>query len=190
MVFVTLFVAVRILAQAAPVPADLAEYLEEIKRSGASESARSALEMVATMVLGETILTFPKDAESGEYGMRYGNKTSSCPTRELSAEEKARLQADWDRRLQPVFRVLREAADKDLSGFVSTAEGSELRRVYEFGAYLSFLAEHETHDKARLCELLHVSPQRFDSSLASYRALVPKLYGMPGVTVPMVPAEL
>jgi hypothetical protein len=172
------------------MPPDLAAHIEELKKNGATESAYGDLLMIAGILVGDTILSFPKDPITGEYGMSYRNKVSYCPRPGLPSSELATMRAEAEKRIRPVLDRLRKIADADHSGFVSTAEGSHLRRVFEFGARLAAVAEHEGHEQPQLQKILHVSPEDFASLLSSYRELVVRLADLHGLSIPVVPASL
>jgi hypothetical protein len=151
-------------------PPDFLAYVEEIRRAGATEEAKSALRMVAGMLVGDGVIEFPKDPETGLYGRSY--RSTTCPAAGLSKEAREKLVADINARLEPVFERLKQFADTDHSGFVSTREGWQVRSTFEFGAELAALVPNEGRDKTRLCKLLHVTPAEFDQRLSAYRALV------------------
>ena len=134
---------------------------------------------------GDTLLQFPKDADSGEYGNSYMN--TSCVKPGLSTQELAQLRKDAEDRTRPVLKVLRSVADSDSSGFISSTEGWALRRNFEFGAKLAFLVEKEGKDKERLLKLLHVTPAEFDSQLAAYSRLVTAFSSTPVRFLPPPP---
>ena len=185
-----LTVTVVLLAQMASTlpadPPDLVAYVEKVRSAGATEDAQGSLHMVAGIITGDTLLQFPKDADSGEYGNSYMNTACSRPG--LSTQELARLRKDSEDRARPVLKVLRSAADADASGFISSAEGWALRRNFEFGAKLAFLAEKEGADRERLLALLHVTPAEFDGQLAAYSRLVAAFSGTPVRFLPPPPA--
>lgn len=179
-----------LLSQALSIPPDLAAHIEELKKNGATERAYGDLLMVAGILVGDTILSFPKDPSTGEYGMSYRNRVSYCPRPGLPRSELASMSTEAEQRIRPVLDRLRKIADADHSGFVSTAEGSYLRRAFEFGARLADVAEHEGYEQPRLREILHVSPEDFASLLSSYRELVVRLADLHGLSIPVVPASL
>ena len=184
-----LTLTVVLLAQmASSVPADppdLVAYVEKVRSAGATEDAQGSLHMVAGIMTGDTLLQFPKDSDSGEYGNSYMN--TSCPKPGLSTQELAQLRKESEDRTRPVLKVLRTVADSDTSGFISTAEGWALRRNFEFGAKLAFLVEKEGKDRERLLKLLHVTPEEFASKLAAYSRLVAAFSGTPVRFLPPAP---
>lgn len=144
-----------------PVPADIsAHMMEEVRRAGMTESSRSDLLMVAGIMVGGTVVEFPSDPATGGYGRAY--RSTSCPAPGLSAQARAKLAREVAVRREPVIKRLREVADTDRSGFVSTSEGWELRRTFEFGVQLAALVSREGTDRAKLCKLMNVSPAEFE----------------------------
>lgn len=182
--------ATLVLAQATPVSADLAAYIEEIRQSGCTESASSELQGVADILVGGTVLTFPKDPSGQTYGNSYRSSEDSCPLPGPSSPKPEALRTDRERTRRAVLSRLRVVADTDHSGFVSTIEGSHLRRVYEFGAKAAFLTSQEGKKKADLLNLLHVSESELGSLASEYRALAASLSGLLNLTLPEIPAEL
>ncbi len=180
--------ALLFLAQVPSLPCDLADYIEEIQRSGATESARGNLDIIARILVGETILTFQEDAESLQVGARYSN--AFCFKPGMSPEELSLAREASRRKTAPVLAVLRRAADTDQSGFVSTKEGVELRRIFEFGVKLAFVSTGGRSDKAERSRLLEVSESEFETCLKSYQQLSSGLARIPDITIPQVPAAL
>ncbi len=183
MLGVLILLAAPIAGAAPPQPADFVAYMEEARRAGMTEDARDNLNMVAGIMVGSTVVEFPRDPASGGYGRAY--RSTSCPAPGLSAEARAKLDREWAARREPVVTRLREVADADRSGFVSTREGWELRRTFEFGVQLAALVPREGADRARLCKLMNVVPAEFDQRLAAYAALV---RAFAGLEVPFLPA--
>lgn len=176
MLSILLVIAGQVAVAPTPDPPDLAAYIAEVRAAGATEDAQGALEMVTSIIAGDSLLEFRK-GESGEYGNSYSNATCMKPG--LSSEEMASLRKEAADRRAPVLKALRHFADTDGSGFISSKEGWSVRRTFEFGAKLSFLVEKEGRDKDRLCKLLHVGASEFDASVERYSALVKALAGVP-----------
>ncbi len=166
---------------APPMPADLAAYVEEIRAAGMTGEARSSLLAVSTAISGENTITFPKDAASGQYGNHY---RSNGVYHRPSAEELARMRqiaADRERLVTPRLRAL---ADRDGSGFVSTREGSEFRRMFEFGLKAAFIISAENPSLERLCTLLNVTPSEASVLAAEYERVRSDLADVATVPIP------
>jgi hypothetical protein len=182
-----LFLAVSPLLATPPAqPPDFLAYIDEIRKAGASEDAQAQLRGVASIMVGNSIIDFPKDPVTGRYGKSY--RSTSCPAPGLSREAREKLLADAAARVEPVFKRLREFADTDHSGFVSTREGWEVRLTFEFGAELADLLPQEGKDKAKLCKLLNVTSSEFDQRLKAYRSFVEWFANMKVRYLPPVPA--
>mgnify|MGYP001767637750 CR=1 FL=1 len=176
MIPILLVIAGQAAAAPMPDPPDLAAYIADVRAAGATEDAQGALQMVASIIAGDSILEFHK-GDSGEYGNTYS--TATCVKPGLSKEELATLRKEAADRRAPVLKALRLFADGDGSGFISSKEGWSVRSTFEFGAKLSFLVDKEGRDKDRLCKLLHVGASEFDASIERYSALVKALAGVP-----------
>ena len=182
-----LLAATPLVATPPAPPADFLAYVEEVRQAGATETARSELVMVASIMAGTSVFEFRKDPQTGSYYQSY--RSTSCPAPGLSAAERQKLFAEITARVEPVLKRLRAFADTDRSGFVSTAEGWEVRRTFEFGAELAALVPQEGTDRATLCKLLHVTPAEFDRRLEAYNALVRWFAGTEVRFLPAVPAS-
>jgi hypothetical protein len=75
---IALPVLFALLHLAAPqqLPCDLEAYIEEIKQAGATEGAKGSIDMVVSIMVGDELLEFPKNSETGEYGNSY--RSASC----------------------------------------------------------------------------------------------------------------
>jgi Tfp pilus assembly protein PilP len=112
-------------------PPDLASYLNQIRATRMSEGAASALRMVASLRSGQTLLEYQKDGDSGRYWPSYAS--TSCPNPKVDLAEAKRRAETLERQIEQGIEALRPIADLDHSGFVSTQEGDDFRRVVEFG---------------------------------------------------------
>lgn len=188
MLATALVISLVLLPQDVDIPADQAAYIQQIRDSGMTEDARSAIEMVAAILVSDTILSFPKDEKSGEYGNSYSS--ASCLKPGLPQSEVARIRQEQVQKRAPVIARLKSIADSDCSGFVSSKEGWELRSVVQFGLKLAFLVKAEGPDIAKLQKLLHVSPGAFSAKLTAYRLIVAQLSDIPSVYMPSIPLSL
>jgi hypothetical protein len=169
------FLAVQSLERAAP--ADFTTYVEEIRAAGATEFAQSDLEGTAAVLVGQTIVDFPMEDDGTYMGMSY--RSSVCPPPGLSAADREKWEENVSTRRRPVLERLKHVADADHSGFVSTAEGRRLRRDIEFGLKATFVSKNQgSADPARLCVLLGMKAEDFQSSLDRYEGLRKQLAGM------------
>src|SRR5262245_386576 len=108
-------------------PADLQQYLAEIQRNGMSEGAWNALWQVGSIMTSRITLACLKDSATGVYFDSY--QSTTCPNPKLSKEENEATQRKADLVLEAEVKKLKPFADSDASGFVSTAEGEEFRRL-------------------------------------------------------------
>ena len=170
---------------ARPQPADFLAYVEQVRMAGATEEALSALGTVADIIVGDTVLEFPKDPVSGRYGKSY--RSTTCPAPGLPEEARAKLAREASARCEPILERLRALADADRSGFVSTREGWGVRVTFEFGAELAALVAREGTDRSVLCKLLNVTPAEFGERLRAYASLVQGFSGLDVRCLPAVP---
>lgn len=111
--------------------ADLKAYLDEIRASGASEGARSAVRMIAGISSGATILEYRLDEASGRYWPSYMSAT--CPNPNATNPELEQWKLLRRSETDILSEKLKPFADADQSGFVTTQEADEFRSLIEFG---------------------------------------------------------
>lgn len=121
---------------AAQAQSDLEQFVAEIREQGMTEAARQNLATVASIWAGATLFAVEK-LPSGEYETRY--TTGFFPRPGADAQEVTALRQKLEERVQAELRRLKSLADRDASGFVSTAEGAQFREVILFGLRVSKL---------------------------------------------------
>jgi hypothetical protein len=148
---------------------ELAGYLEKIRASGMSEGAESSVRMVASIRVGQTLLTFDKEAETGRYDRLY--RSGSCP---LPGATPAQLEA-WKKRTlegtQKELARLKPLADLDRSGFVTTEEGAQFRRIFEFGVETAYICQHEPCTPTSVSHAFGLATPTVSDLLSSYQDL-------------------
>lgn len=166
----TYFVAgVLTVACCANAETDLDEYVALIRESGMSESAVGSVGTVATILSGDTTFRATR-GEDGSPGRSYGPPTHA--TQAVLASRAASREA-WT-------EFLKDQADTDGSGFVSTKEGQALRRRVETGLVAAQLRS------GSIQELSEAAPEASEEDLAAYAAMRAEavkqgLQGMPAL---------
>lgn len=141
-VLVVAALGIPAVATGGPRPsADLEHYLRQIRAWGMTESAHDALFMVAGIVNGNTLLSFSRDRATASWGRRYAS--AACPLPGADSTAVVRAQRELRERNEAVVRWLRESADRDRSGFVTTEEGSAFRGLVELGYFADYLLKRE-----------------------------------------------
>ena len=166
-------------------PADFVAYMNQIRAEGATEGAQSDLQGIAEILTGQTVIDFP--IEDGEVGTRY--RSTTCPPPGLSAADLVQWNGEQDRKREPVLRKLKELADVDRSGFVSTEEAYRLRRDFTASLRMFAIAATET-SAVRVRELAGLDEVEARAALDSYGKLAKTLHGLPDVTLPSAPPAL
>jgi hypothetical protein len=120
---------------------DFDTYVEQIRKTGMSESASNALRMVARVLSGASAFK-ATHAANGTIGRAYDSMTFP-PTlgEKLLEEQRAKLDA-W-------MKLLQKQADRDGSGFVSTEEGYALQRMVETGLIAAQLGITDADELAK-----------------------------------------
>jgi hypothetical protein len=116
--------------------ADFERYVEQIRKSGMTEDAASSIGGVAAILSGATLFEV-KPAPDGSLSRSYSSALCFRPDAD---REKLRAQRERIEAKQQVWiAFLKTRADTDGSGFVSTEEGSALRRRVELGLLIAQL---------------------------------------------------
>jgi hypothetical protein len=139
-----LLIAVNIASQNIEEPADMKACIEEIRAWGMSEQAKGSIMMVAGNRLGGTSWYYIKDESSGTYG--FGMRGNRCNLPNDNPIEAEREKMAYQYKLDREIMRLKEIADSDGSGFVSTTEGREFLNLVQFGHKASFIIEEEKSD--------------------------------------------
>ncbi|HYN21997.1 MAG TPA: hypothetical protein VE078_13640 [Thermoanaerobaculia bacterium] len=174
------------------LPADLREYIDQIKASGMSESAAGNLRMVAAAEAGEMVIVIEKD-ETGKYiGASYESKFCAKPG--LSGELLAKLQEEQKKAEELSLKELeriKKVADLDGSGFISTAEGGQVRDLYFFAKFVQEFASDGVRDGNRIAERSGMPVARFRQKLEAYAGMKGYLFPeLPALTFPEAAATL
>jgi hypothetical protein len=148
---------------------DLEFHLQKIRADGMTESAYGSLMMVASLRTGWSTLTLEKDPETGFYLRSYGSSTCDVPGADsaLIAAKKKELSDATEREL----RRLQPLADLDGSGFVTTAEGSRFRQLYELALTAEHVCAAEECTVQALASATARPPATVEESLAGLRTL-------------------
>jgi hypothetical protein len=167
--------AAALLALAAPAqePADLLEYVVEIRKAGMTGAARGDLEMVAAIRTGETLLRFVEGEKPGEYGRSYMG--TSCALPGADQGRVAQLQAALRKKTEEDLEALKAYADADGSGFVSTEEAAGFRDLIEFGYLGAFVIREKGPSLERIAKAACLTPEEAGEKLDRYNALAERL---------------
>jgi hypothetical protein len=166
-----------------PAPSDLERYLAERRAAGMSEGAEMTLKTIAAVRSGGSILTYWKQAD-GTYSRRYESTWCASPT--ADPKRLAAFKRQAEAALAAALGPLKELADADGSGFVSTGEGRRVRDLIDFAWEATSLAASEGRDRRQLAHAMGLSPGTLDQTLRDYRDLLrrnggrdPKLKDVP-----------
>jgi hypothetical protein len=151
-------------------PEDFRVLVETARARGMSEDAYSTLKMIAGMRAKSTLLSFVKNHGRGGYRTWYtaalGSNSGADP------EEVRKLRAQQREKEEAVMPSLKKWADLDGSGFVSSKEADRLRRLYEFGPMVHFVAaEEKTRDAKAVAEALQMPLAELLDNLREYKEL-------------------
>lgn len=174
------------------MPADLREYIDQIKASGMSEGATGHLRMVAASESGEMVAVIEKD-ETGKYaGTSFSSKFCGKPG--LSEEALAKLREEEKKAEELSLKELeriKKIADRDGSGFISTAEAHQIRDLYFFAKLVQELTADGVRDGNRIAERSGMPVEMFRQKLEAYAGMKGYLFPeLPALTFPEVAATL
>jgi hypothetical protein len=158
-------------AQEPQEPRDMKECIQAIRDQRMSEGAQNQLNTVAGIRVGSEEVFFEK-TPSGLYGTGLRSLACANPSADPAAVEAMR--GEWKRKMTPELVNLRWLADADTSGFVSTAEGFNLRRLVEFGYKAAYILSAESHDLKALCTGLGMREEDLRATLKEYATLQEK----------------
>lgn len=170
-----------------PDPPELQEYITSLRQWRMTAQARDCLRSVASIATGGTILAFPRDSASGEYGRRY-QSTSCLPP---GADSLATLEYERDskRRLDSMLTELRALADADQSGFVTDLEAWQLRELFEFGYFVRYLTSSEHASLPAVAAATHLSEGAVLERARKYNAAAVQLPRCLNCDVPVLALE-
>ena len=171
----TLLVGLLCVASFAAAQSDLEEYLASIRESGMAERAASDVRMVAAILASGSGFTASR-LPDGSVVQSYGSPPGGRDHKERRAT--ASTMESWT-------AFLRQQADTDQSGFVTTKEGWALRQLVEMGLMAHQLRLHSLEELERAQPL-----NSSEADLAAYTALRAEALkeGLEGL--PALPKEL
>jgi len=150
---------------------ELREYIQLIRETGMTELAQSTLRHTASIRVGASEVFFLRDS-LGSYNMGYRSLT--CPNPEADAAAVEAMKREWKEKTDPEVSNLRWLADADSSGFVTTAEAMELRRLIEFGYKAAHVVSEEGRDMKTLCQAFNCKEENMRLLLDAYGRLQEK----------------
>jgi hypothetical protein len=161
---------------------ELEKYIESIRKSRMTEDAMSTIKMVSNIRMGYTNLTFIKDTSSGTYSNRY--TSSFCPKPGMDSLEVKKVYDKIDADVNADFEIIRDLADFDNSGFITTNEANKFRTLIEFGLLADFVAKNGESKSSLGKSWIRGN---FEKTIEDYKLLVIKATKIPGVKIPLWP---
>jgi len=161
-------IAAAALASGAYAQSDRDAYLEQIRRSGMSELAAGELLSAAAPLAGVSRVRLARNRQ----GIFWSYEAVACipPGTTDSGREKAKALLEERRaKLDGWIAFLKQHADTDKSGFVSTDEGTTLRRRVELGVAIS--ATGSSANLEELARFLGETPAEVARDLDAYRSI-------------------
>jgi len=162
-------------AGCASAQTDFDDYVASIRESGMSESAASSVRGTASILAGGTAFTATRAAD-GSVGRAYGPPPGGRGLRER--EETSSSMEAWT-------AFLKQQADTDHSGFVTTKEGLAVRRLVEMGLVADQLKLRSMEDLERL-----EPGEASEAELAAYAALRAEAVKQGLIDMPALPGNL
>lgn len=157
----------------AQTPKDMDDYIAEIRKTGMSEMARAHVRTVAGILAGTTLLEYRTDPANGRYWPSY--RSTTCPNPNAGPDEVD----EWTQlRLSEAAQLtlaLQPFADFDGSGFVSSSEGYDFRRLFEFGCLVVKVKEEEGPIPEAIARASGMDVDEIEERIAEYEALSVKI---------------
>jgi hypothetical protein len=150
-------------------PTELDRYVAQIRTWGMGEAAHQSLATAASIIDGGTRLEYLRDSTSGYWGTRY--MSTSCPLPGADSAAVAAWQKEQADSVEVLVRLLRESADADRSGFVTSAEGRDLRGLVEFGYLADHMFRHGPFQRDELEKSTRTPPGGLVGRAESYNAV-------------------
>lgn len=145
-------------------PPDLESYIAKIREQGITESGKNQIMTVASIRLGQSLLTFDEDPQTGRYVPTF--RSTTCPVPGADPAKTAQLQAELAAARDAEFNALKPLADADGSGFVSSEEGAAFRTVFELGSLARCVVDHRGYSKAAICRASGLDEATVDARLS------------------------
>jgi hypothetical protein len=157
----------------AAAQSDFDEYVASIRESGMSENAASSVRTVAGILAGSTVFRATRMPD-GSVGHSY----SGLPAGERDVRATGVNRESWT-------AFLRQQADTDHSGFVSTKEGFALRRLVEMGLVADQLKLRSVEELERA-----LPANALETDLSAYAALRAEAVKQGLTGMPVLPGSL
>jgi hypothetical protein len=168
-------------------PPDMAAYIAQIRELGMTERAKGDLSMVAGIRVGSTLLLFEKSAVPGRYATSF--MSTACPVPGADPDAVKEWQDELRDREDSDMSLLREHADLDRSGFVSTQEAMEFRGLVEFGYLAAHVTQHEGTSLDIVARAVGLKASETQARVGRYNNLAKRLNDFSEYKVPLVRLE-
>jgi hypothetical protein len=168
------------------LPPDLQEYIAEIQERGMSEEAQSALRQLAGIETGARTVQVHRSSAGGGWGTKY--TSSMCTIPGADPEKLQEIQRVVAEEVDRVVQRLRPVADADGSGFVSSAEGTELANAMMLGLRAAGILAYEDQTPETTAAALQLSPEELEDAIDRYNELISET-GLSSAAFAPVPRE-
>lgn len=167
-------------------PADYLEYIKSVRDIGMGGEALMAVRSIASITSGGSTLTYEAGEDCSSYIPRFAS--TSCPPRNADPAAVAATQAADRERLATEVQRLRPVADADGSGFVSTAEAAEFRRLIEFGHLMHHLTAVERASDETIACATRLDSDRRRERIRAYDTVARRINeSHAGTLLPLLP---
>ncbi|HTQ81612.1 MAG TPA: hypothetical protein VMM92_16570 [Thermoanaerobaculia bacterium] len=139
-----------------------------------SEVAAAELSAIAAVEAGSLTVSYERDAD-GRYFSIFTSR--SCKRPGTSQPQLAAYRTEQQQATAVQLERLKELADADRSGFVSTREGTAVAQLVKFAWQATYITEQEGPDLPRVARAMGMPPQKFTERLWSYRNLLQRNHG-------------
>ncbi|MCK9997366.1 MAG: hypothetical protein KAH56_13915 [Candidatus Krumholzibacteria bacterium] len=135
-----------------------------------TEDAYYSLREVASVQLGQVLITYDVDETTGRLLARYSNE--ACPNLQADPAVLRKQMEDLQDELHKRILLLGPRADADQSGFVTGEEGARFRDLFAFGHLVAHCRENGITDLDGIARAAGLEIDEVSRNLQDYRELV------------------
>jgi len=150
-----------------------------------SERAFTILLTLADVRCGDALLICEGDASAHAYKVVYTD--ASCPAPGANPDSLRLIHLQRMKQHDSELEALKDVADADHSGFISTEEAMSLQTLIEFGCKFPTVVQCERSDTALVRYAMHMNRVELRQTIEDYRDLSSRLASKGLSPLPVIP---